>query len=227
MAGATAEGVLATWTEQVDASCIVAENIYVPLEAVHIDVTGTHGQIRMLDSQTVESRLANIQQSPPNVPTQVILVQQDPAGMIHLPRDRALHFICICAGKSFWVIGGQHTVAATIKLRQMRLEAGYDVSAPWMNEVHAVKVVRFGTPVGVVQLLAGDHQCTQSGVVNRSIAQFLRMVVSEPFDTASPDAHSAWAAEMWVAEGFQSGMQSITTFCMMYTYLVFHYRTKN
>lgn len=65
------------------------------------------------------------------------------------------------------------------QLRQERSEAGDDVSAEWLNSVVATRVMRFGTPVGTLQLLSGDHQASQASVRSLTVAEFLRLLLLE------------------------------------------------
>ena len=81
------------------------------------------------------------------------------------------------------MVGEQHSVRALQELRSLRRQGSLDTTAPWLNVVRATRVIRFGTPVERVQLMAGDHQASQSGVVNIRVSQFLRLALFEPADT--------------------------------------------
>ena len=76
------------------------------------------------------------------------------------------------------MIGGQHSVAALQLLRQERAKAGMAVDLPWLTTVRAEQVVRFGTPLSQLQLLAGDHQAAQSDVRELPMSDFLRLLVA-------------------------------------------------
>ena len=53
-----------------------------------------------------------------------------------------------------------------------------NVSAGWLNTVRAERVLRWGTPLAVAQLLAGDHQAAQGGVKALPLSGFLRLLAN-------------------------------------------------
>ena len=70
------------------------------------------------------------------------------------------------------------------ELARDRLEAGLSADADYLREVHALVVLRHGTPRHLVECVAGDHQATQTNVAKLSVADFLRLFCREPKELA-------------------------------------------
>ena len=82
-----------------------------------------------------------------------------------------------------------------MNMKTMREASSLDTTAPWLNFVRAERVVRFGTPLQTVMVLAGDHQQAQSDVHTLPISGFLKLLLNTD-TTLTLDKRLALAIQM-------------------------------
>jgi len=87
--------------------------------------------------------------------------------------------LCFSTGSAYWVVGGQHGVAALKELREERAAIGDSVEAKWLNVVVCSRLMRHGTSLDQLQCLAGDHQAAQSASRSLRTSQFLALALKE------------------------------------------------
>ena len=143
-----------------------------------LDRNMVHGQIRRLDDVHVAERVTSLVTAPPLDLISVVLKAADPAGM-HLwfnfcPRTRT-NFISF-TGLHYWVLSGQHSVAALQRLREVRQQERLQVNLPWLETVRAIKILKCQTPTSAAQLFAGEHQASQGDTNPLRAGQFLKLL---------------------------------------------------
>lgn len=152
--GRKPSGTRITWDLPAHALAALADEAKpVQLDQLRFDRALQQGQIRTLDDGIVDARVASFRACPPvSVLGDILVVPQD------------------ISGRSYIVLGGQHTVAALQKLRKELLD---QTARPprWLCEVTA-KVLHFGTVRSVCELWAGWHQHGQAAVAGMPLSRW-------------------------------------------------------
>ena len=86
------------------------------------------------------------------------------------------------------MLGGQHSVAALLRLRAARAQEGLSNAAPWLELVRATRVIRFGAALDACQLFAGEHQAQQGGTQPLLLSNFVSLLLQCPPEMPLPQA---------------------------------------
>ena len=152
------------WTVRGD--WVLHEERVVPVDDLEFDSTATSGQIRVLSDAVVEERVQSMLCNMPSTAPRVLLWQ---------PRVGATRFV---------VLGGQHTVAAMRRIRELSLRDNR--APPRVTQEVVARVLRPDTPLEVRQRLAGDHQAAQADVREIPLWRVVGFMVE--FRARYPDA---------------------------------------
>ena len=134
-------------------------NCKVALDSIGFDLALQYGQPRRLDSALVRERANDLRACPPVGPVrEIVLLAMDPAG------------------RSYVVLGGQHTVAA---LQEMAKEGRAEKRklAEWETHVVAM-VLHFATPRHICQEWAGWQQNRQGSVAPMALSRWAAAYLS-------------------------------------------------
>ena len=80
------------------------------------------------------------------------------------------------------MLGGQHSVAALLRLWATRAQEGLSIAAPWLEVVRATRVIRYGADLEACQLFAGEHQAQQGGTQPLLLSNYVALLLQSPPD---------------------------------------------
>ena len=144
---------------------------------MEFDLEAREGQPRRLSESGVKTRLAAMRANLPTTPAEVLLWLRNP----HADR-----YVCL---------GGQHTLKATLTLRDDAIRRGEPLQQ-WMTHVSAT-VIRPDTPIEVREKLAGDHQNKQGEMMEIPLSRMLHFI--RVTKQRRPTAHKL----QWIADAIQ------------------------
>ena len=128
-------GLLAKW---------LARTVTLPVEQVHIDRDCGEGQTRKIKTRHVEDIIGQLMRTEPVEPRGDLIIWQAPTG-------------------KYWVIGGQHWVAALRKYRPTWTKRHGEKLPEWLTHVRCYEL-RGDTPLDVRENIAGDSNARSSTV---------------------------------------------------------------